>query len=182
MPNSRLLNEGLNYKDMVGLIKPTVHVDEFVSKMGEDDDIMVMSFYVRADGVADDLVSWFEKGYDYVLDADRSPGEVKPNRFLVYIELERRTRVIDQLEEMLGDLETLTEHEIENWTFTFKDQEMAWDPVALENMLVLSPREWRRTQEEGLNEMRTIAGLPVKSTLKGKDKDLDIIRAQAGLL
>jgi len=30
---------------------------------------------------------WFEKGYDFVVDADRSPGEIKPNRYLVYVEL-----------------------------------------------------------------------------------------------
>jgi len=77
------LQEGLKHKDMIGLIKPTVHIDEFVSKMGNDDDIATVSFYTKNSKVADDLVEWFEKGYDFVLDADRSPGEIKPNRYLV---------------------------------------------------------------------------------------------------
>jgi hypothetical protein len=79
------LNEGLEYKDLVGMMKPTIHIDEFSSKMGDDDEIVVASFYVRDKQAGQDLVDWFEKGYDFILDADMSPGEVKPNRYLVYV-------------------------------------------------------------------------------------------------
>jgi len=58
---------------MVGMMKPTIHVDEFASKLGDDDDIIVVSFFVRSLQAAKDLVTWFEKGYEWVLDADRSP-------------------------------------------------------------------------------------------------------------
>ena len=46
---------------MEGMLKPTVHVDEFASKMGDDDDVIVLSFFVRSEQAADDLVNWFEK-------------------------------------------------------------------------------------------------------------------------
>jgi len=182
MPNNRLLNEGLQYKDMVGLIKPTIHVDEFVSKMGEDDDIMVISFFVRSDTATDDLINWFEKGYDYVLDADRSPGEVRPNRFLVYIELERRTRVIRQIKELIDDLGTLTEYSINDWTIVFDGEEMPFDEEMLANTLILSPRQWREEKEQELNEVRTAANIPAKRVLQGRDEELDVIRSQAGIL
>jgi hypothetical protein len=170
---------------MVGLIKPTLHIDEFVSKMGDDDDIMVISFYVRSDKVADDLINWFEKGYDFVLDADRSPGEIKPNRYLVYLEIQRRTRAVRQIKELLDDLETLTEHSVDDWTITFKDHEFKFDEDTLSNVLILSPREWRRHEEKtdaSMNEMRIAAGIPVKSKRLDKDPELDIIRSQAGIL
>ena len=67
------LSEGLEYKDLVGMMKPTVHIDEFASKMGEDDDIIVASFFVRSKQAARDLENWFEKGYDWVLDAATIP-------------------------------------------------------------------------------------------------------------
>ena len=35
------LNEGLGYKDLSGLMKNTVYIDEFSSKMGDDDEIVV---------------------------------------------------------------------------------------------------------------------------------------------
>ena len=60
------LFEALEYKDMEGILKPTVHIDEFASKMGDDDEIIVISFFVRSKQAARDLASWFEKGYDFV--------------------------------------------------------------------------------------------------------------------
>ena len=61
------LLEGLQYRDLDGIMKPTVHVDEFSSKMGDDEDIIVLSFFVRDLQAAKDLVNWFEKGYDLSL-------------------------------------------------------------------------------------------------------------------
>jgi hypothetical protein len=37
--NHSPLFESLGFKDLEGLMKPTIHVDEFSSKMGDDDDI-----------------------------------------------------------------------------------------------------------------------------------------------
>jgi hypothetical protein len=98
-PNSPLF-ESLDYKELEGLMKPTVHVDEFSSKMGDDDDIIVVSFFLRDARAAKDLMSWFEKGYDFVIDADRSPGEIKPNRYLVYVEIRRRRTVVKRLKHL----------------------------------------------------------------------------------
>ena len=98
---SSLLSESLSYKDLEGLMKPTIHVDEFSSKMGDDDDIIVVSFFVRDPQAAKDLMAWFEKGYDFVLDADKSPGEVKPNRYLVYVEIRRRSTAGQHVETLV---------------------------------------------------------------------------------
>ena len=43
----KLLSEALQYKDLEGMMKSTVHVDEFSAKMGDDEDIIVISFFVR---------------------------------------------------------------------------------------------------------------------------------------
>ena len=51
------LFESLEYKDMEGLLKPTIHVDEFAAKMGDDDDIIVISFFVRDLQAAKDLIA-----------------------------------------------------------------------------------------------------------------------------
>ncbi len=101
------LFESLEFKDLEGMMKPTIHVDEFSSKMGDDDDIIVVSFFLRNEQAAKDLMNWFEKGYDFVLDADRSPGEIKPNRYLVYVELRRRSNAGANVETLLSDLDNL---------------------------------------------------------------------------
>ena len=62
---NKQLNEGLEYKSLENMVKPTLHIDEFSSKMGDDDDIVVVSFYVTDNTAATDLVNWFEKGYEF---------------------------------------------------------------------------------------------------------------------
>jgi len=175
------LSEGLNHKDMVGLIKPTVHIDEFVSKMGNDDDIATVSFYTKNSKVADDLVEWFEKGYDFVLDADRSPGEIKPNRYLVYVEVKRRSSLPKQIEELVNDLASLTEYEASDWTVKYDDSEMDFDVDYLESRLLLSPREYRINKEADLNTMRESAGLKTVPVYT-KDTETLLIQQQAGIL
>lgn len=172
------ITEGLEYQDMEGLIKPTVHIDEFESKMGDEEDICVISFYLRNSKAATDLVSFFEKGYEFILDAERSPGEVKPNRYLVYVELKRRSSVIDWLEELLTDLGTLCEYEtVHEWEVSYKEQTMAFNKDTLKDMLVLSPKEYREIKELELNEMRMVAGLPTKRVFENDAK----IKAYASL-
>ncbi len=176
--------ESLEYRDMDGMLKPTVYVDEFKSKVGEDDAYVVLSFYVHNATVAEDLVKWFETGYDFVIDADRSPGEVEPNRYLVFVEIKRRTRLIAQMTEMLEDFETLTEFKLEDWTISYEGNEYKGQIEDLQNVLLLSPQDYRESHELELNEMRIAAGLSTKRIYNEKkmSKDLDIIRQQAGLL
>ena len=175
------LNEGLDFKDMEGIVKPTVFIDEFASKMGSDDEVSVVSFYVRNDKAANDLVNWFEKGYDFVLDADRSPGEVKPNRYLVYVEMKRRNSLPEWIQELLYDLNTLTEHENElSWTVGYKGEEFPFTLENVRNHVILSPIKYREMKEAGLNEMRIAAGLKTKS-IRNNDASIKKFASLAGL-
>ena len=181
-PNNQLLFESLEYKDLEGLMKPTVHVDEFSSKMGDDDDIIVISFFVRDQQAAKDLMNWFEKGYDFVLDADRSPGEIKPNRYLVYVEIRRRSTAGGHVEMLLDDLGTLTEFDLADWTMHYEDQSVPFSRDAFDTMVPLSPHAYRERKESELNEMRQAAGLPVVTTYEKKDPALQAIQSAAGIL
>jgi len=178
--NRRPLTESLNYKDLEGVLKNTIHIDEFASKMGEDDDIIVLSFYTRDKQAANDLVHWFEKGYDFVLDADQSPGEIKPNRYLVYLEMRRRNAAPGQVQELLDDLGTLTEYDPADWIMVYKDKETAWSEEEFRRRVPLSPREYREQHEGELNEVRIAAGLDVKRIYE-TDRDLRALQSAAGL-
>ena len=181
-PQRRQLNEGLGYKDMEGMMKPTVHIDEFSSKMGEDADVIVVSFFVRDKQAAKDLMNWFEKGYDFVLDADQSPGEIKPNRYLVYLEMRRRNAAPGQIDEILHDLNTLTEYEPDDWIMVYKKQKHEWSPETFAELVPLTPNEYRERTEGDLNEMRIAAGLDVKPIYTKVSKDLQAMQAAAGIL
>jgi hypothetical protein len=181
-PLNNQLFEALQYKDMEGLMKPTIHVDEFSSKMGDDDDIIVISFFVRDERAAKDLMNWFEKGYDFVIDADRSPGEIKPNRYLVYVEIRRRSTAGGQVDQLIDDLGTLTEFDKDDWTIHYRGEEVPFSRDEFDRLVPLSPKAYREKYDEELNEMRIAAGMETKRIYDRKDKDLQAIQSAAGIL
>ena len=177
------LFESLGFKDLDGLLKPTIHVDEFSSKMGDDDDIIVISFFVRDAQAAKDLMMWFEKGYDFVLDADRSPGEIRPGRYLVYVELRRRSTAGGNVEQLLDDLNTLTEFEDSSaWTMHYRDQEIPFTRDSFDATVPLTPRAYRERYQKDLNEVRVAAGIPVVTTYDRQDRALQTIQSAAGII
>jgi hypothetical protein len=176
------LSESLAFKDLDGLMKPTIHVDEFSSKMGDDDDIIVVSFFVRDQQAAKDLMNWFEKGYDFVVDADRSPGEIKPNRYLVYVELRRRSTAGGHVEQLLNDLNTLTEFDVDDWSMHYKGKDVPFSRDTFDSMVPLSPRAYRDRYERDLNEVRVAAGLPVVTSYNRRDPALQSIQSAAGII
>ena len=177
------LFESLGFRDLEGLLKPTIHVDEFSSKMGDDDDIIVISFFVRDAQAAKDLMMWFEKGYDFVLDADRSPGEIRPGRYLVYVEIRRRSTAGGNVEQLLDDLNTLTEFEDSTaWTMHYRDQEIPFTRDAFDATVPLTPRAYRERYEKDLNKVRVAAGIPVVTTYDRQDRALQTIQSAAGII
>jgi len=178
---TKKLNEGLEYKDMVDMIKPTVYIDEFTSKVGEDDAYVVLSFYVHNIIVAEDLVNWFETGYTFIVDADRSLGEIEPNRYLVFAEIQRRTQLVAQLKEMLEDFSTLTDLELEDWDINYDGIDYKFDADVLGEVLLLSPQSYREVHEVELNEMRIAAGLKHKNVYNSTDAAINNIRTAANL-
>jgi hypothetical protein len=179
-PGKPLVFEGLEYKDMEGLIKPTIHVDEFAAKMGDDDDIIVISFFVRDLQASKDLMAWFEKGYDFVLDADRSPGEIKPGRYLVYVEIRRRSTAPLNINRMLEDLSSLTEFEPSDWRLHYNGKDVDWSEDTFASMVPLTPDAYRRENEGDLNEMRVAAGLTPKRIHEPRE-DVRVLQSIAGL-
>lgn len=174
------LFEALEYKDMVGVLKPTIHIDEFASKMGDDDDIIVISFFVRNQQAAQDLANWFEKGYDWVLDADVSPGEIRPGRYLVYIEIRRRSTAGEKISTAIEDLNTLTEFDADQWIMHYDGKEYPFSRGEFDRRVPLTPKEYRRRKESDLNEMRTAAGIVPKS-IYDQDSEIRSIQSAAGI-
>lgn len=118
--NNNQLFEGLEYGDLARLVHPELHADEFKSKMGEDKDIVVLSFKVTDKEPALDLVNFIEKSYDWVLDSDASAGELADGDYLVFAELERTPDVADHVMEMIGDIINLTNQDVGEWFFQYQ--------------------------------------------------------------
>ena len=85
--------------------------------MGEDKDIVVMSFSVQGESPANDLVKFVESGYDFVLDADKTSGEQADGKFRVFVELERNNKVPTNILEIVDGVKKLSE--IEDFRFRY---------------------------------------------------------------
>ena len=116
------LFEGLRSGDLKNMVNHRFTVDQYKSKMGLDDDIIVISFRVKDKFPATDLVEFIEKGYPSVLDADMSTGEERDGDYAVFVELKRDKKVAKELEAILRGMSQLCD--CTDWRFKyFKDIE-----------------------------------------------------------
>ena len=95
--------------DLQHLVDSIFEVDAFKSKMGDDEDIVVVSFTVNETNAAKDLVDFIEKGYDFVLDADSTPGEIDNGKYKVFVEMERNRIVATNIMELLDGVGKISE-------------------------------------------------------------------------
>ncbi len=99
------------------LVDNIFEIDSYASKMGSDKDIVVLSFTVESKEPAEDLVNFCEKGYEFVLDADSTPGELNDGKYKVFVEIERNKRIPEQIIELLDGVGKLCE--INNFKFRY---------------------------------------------------------------
>lgn len=175
------LFEGLDHLDLENQITPTISVDEYSAKMGSDDEIVTLAFTVKGEDASNDLVSWFERGYSWVLDAEVSEGEISFGKYVVFVEIDRRTKVPERIVELVEDMETLSGVPAKDWVITVDGQDYACDAEQLKQVIVLSPHEYRKEKETDLNEMRTMSGIPTKNVFSEKDSLLKDFLSKAGL-
>lgn len=177
-----ILTEGLDFHDLEGQVEPEITVDEYSAKMGKDSDIVTLTFTVNSELAGRDLVDWFERGYDYVLDASVSDGEIRPGKYLIFVEMNRRSTVPERIVELLSDLETLTSIKLKDWTVIVDEEEYEPDTDTLKQVITISPHEYRveKEKETELNEFREIAGIPTKN-LHEEDAYIKTIKTMAGM-
>lgn len=177
------LFESLDYLDMEGQITDTITVDEYSAKMGKDSDIVTLTFTVNSKLAAEDLVNWLERGYDFVLDASVSDGEINPGKWLVFVEMERRSKVPNRICTILTDLETLTGTKLSEYKVDIEGDEVAADEDSIRERMILNPNEYhteKEDEEEKLNEFRQLAGLETKANYN-EDEYIKNIKMMAGL-
>ena len=196
--NYKLLRENLEQGDLKRLVHNELHIDEYKSKMGTDEDVCVISFKVSGKEPGADLVSFIEKGYDFVLDADVSSGEKEGGDYLVFVELQRSEELPEQIIAIMNDLMNLTEQTIEDWRVRYYkstvDSELT--PEVLADIIPLTSQAYdakygKDDEEEiavtepeditkDLDQMKTTARIPV--TTKAPVNDFtESLRIAAGI-
>jgi hypothetical protein len=177
----------LDYMDLEGQLKDKITIDEYAAKMGKDSDIVTITFTTHSKLAANDLVTWFERGYDFVLDASVSDGEIEPGKWLVFVEMDRRSKVPNRIVTLLEDLENLTGMDVSDWTVEIDGDEYEASEEIMKEKMILNPNEYKDEKdsedeepESDLNEMRLRAGLDVTATYN-EDEYIKNLKAIAGL-
>jgi len=178
------INEGLEQNDLARLIHPELHIDEYKSKMGKDEDIVVLSFKVNGREPAEDLVNFIEKGYDWVLDADVSAAELDDGDFLVFVECDRDPAAAENVMAMMKDILNLTSQVMGEWSVQIRSRPEKLELTAdnIRNNVPLSTGSYQAQYgKKGLDEMRTAAGVAVTTRAPVNDHT-QTIRSLAGIL
>jgi hypothetical protein len=176
----RLINESLDHLDMEGHVTTILGIDEYKSQIGQDSDIVVLNFLVSGEQVGNDLVDWLERGYDWIIDAEVSPGEVFGSKYMVFAEMNRRSTAPRRIMEILDDLKTLVGVDSSEWQLKIDGKKIPASIEAIHNNVILDANEYRANEEQELNEWREIAGL---TTVKTQEIDEDLVawQRQAGI-
>ena len=149
------INEGLRAGDLVRLVSTRFSVDQYKSKMGNDKDTIVLSFRVNEKFPAEDMVEFIEKGYEFVLDADKSSGEERNGKYSVFVEIERNRKAPANVKTLVDGLSKLCS--VNQWKFRYYRQTLASDfsEKTFADLVPITPDDYdamieeRRRQEVG---------------------------------
>ena len=178
------LVEGLEKNDLKRLVTPELTIDEYKSKMGNDEDIIVISFKIIGREPAEDLVNFLEKGYDWIIDADVSAGELENGEYLVFVECDRTSKFPENMMLAVNDILNLTDQKLSEWSLHIRSssQPLELSEENIRNNVPLTTEDYlRRYGSKEIDEMRTAAGVPVH-TKAPKNDYTQSLRSLAGIL
>lgn len=169
--------------DLARLVHNEMHVDEFKSKMGNDEDMVVVSFKVGGKEPAQDLVNFIEKGYDWVVDADTSAGEMDDGDYIVFVEMERTPNVPDQIMELLTDMVELCDNDVEGWRVRYHKDSRDHAVESLKSLIPKTPKDYLTKvsrDTEALDKLKAASGVKV-DTKAPKNDFTESLRVAAGI-
>ena len=189
------LFEGLEAGDLKRLLRNELHIDQFRSKMGDDSDVIVLSFKIKDKDPALDLVDFIEKGYDWVLDGDISSGEKEDGDYLVFVEMARNADAPGHIMHLLSDINNLVDFDLADWHWKYhkelKDYPMTDEtlkavvPLTAEDYDAKfgtkdEPEEVEEDIHTELDYLRATAGVKVNTTAP-KNDHTESLRIAAGI-
>ena len=181
--NNNKITESFEVGDLKLILEPKIHIDEYSSKIGKDEDICVISFLINDKQAAMDIIDFIEKGYDFVLDADISASEIKPGAYLVFVELLRRLRIIPQLFKIISDLSAASGLSKKDWKFRYVTNEKYYQLTTeeLKEHVPLSTRAYKETVITPIKEMKQLSGITVNESIDADNKKLQALQHAAGI-
>ena len=164
----------LDAGDLKDLVYPIFEIDGYRSKMGDDKNIVVLSFTVSERAPAEDLVNFLEKGYEFILDADLSAGEQEGGVYRVFVEMERNKKIPLQIMEILDGVQKLCGQDFKyRYYKSFKSQEAT--DRNLEETVPLDANSYEaRIKEQHLNNFKNFFNQSFLDSVEMKQESIEV--------
>lgn len=136
------LKESIGHNALRNLVAPLVSIDQYKSKVGTDENVVVIAFKVQDQDPAQDLSQFIESGFD-VLDVDVSPGPDSDGIYTVFVELERNTKLFELIDTILNDVKQV-DNDIESWQYSCyeSDKIFNWDKESFDQNIISSSYDY----------------------------------------
>ena len=174
---------GLRQNDLKDLVYHIFEIDSYASKMGDDKNIITLSFTVKDKPPADDLVKFLEGGYSFILDSDVTAGEQSDGNYRVFVEIERDKSANKNIMEIVDGITKLVE--VEDFKFRYYKGFRSHD-VTIENLdreVPLDPDNYGITvSESNLNNYKNFFSNSYVEDIVMEDNVLTITKAYADKL
>ena len=174
---------GLRQHDLKELVYHIFEIDSYASKMGDDKNIITLSFTVKANAAADDLVRFLEGGYSFILDSDVTAGEQNDGNYRVFVEIERDKSANENIMEIVDGIKKLAD--VEDFKFRYYKGFRSHD-VTIENLdreVPLDPNNYGITvSESNLNNYKNFFSNSYVEEIVMEDNVLTITKAYADKL
>ncbi len=86
---------------------PMISVDEYESKTGGNEEVIVVAYYAIEEDAAKDLDDFIEKSSIDILDVDVSPNPTEDGHYMVFVELKRAPDFFQKLYGITEEVENL---------------------------------------------------------------------------
>lgn len=116
----KFLAEGMREGDLADLVLPLISVDEYASKVDQEEAI-VFGFYVHDKNAANDLNRFLQKSAVPILDTEVSPSPDQHGYFMVFVELMKNSRLAENVADILAEMKGLVD--IDEWQMRLRDQD-----------------------------------------------------------
>jgi hypothetical protein len=133
---------GLRENDLHDMLVDIFEIDSYASKMGDDKDIITISFSLKEKAPADDLMNFLEKGYGFILDADVTPGEQHDGTYKVFVEIERKKEAHQNILELVDGVKKLSGLDKLKFRYYKNFRSRAVDEASLSEMVPVDPAEY----------------------------------------
>jgi hypothetical protein len=165
------ISEGLKRDDLDGMILPMISIDEFNSKINNED-VIVVAFYSFEEDPAHDLSNFIERSPHAVLDTEVSPAPSKEGYYITFVEVKRNAAFVDLLLNILQEVNNLTN--VHEWQFTSYDL----PPGKLMSVNAANLKKYIKLKPQASTVKQKLAEFFVHSSLS----DFDLVDDQLSLI